>query len=96
LIPSIPPAPSSTPVTTREAHFAKKCLQMRLPISPLYLNSLKHNRLKLDDYEFHSRTDASPRPPAPGPWPPGPRPPAPGPWPLARTVLSGNLGIYVG
>jgi hypothetical protein len=111
-----PSAPSSTPVTTRETHLAKKCLPVRLPISPrrlnslkksrlkphdyefhipgtdasprvtqltkkcppmrhktspLYLNSLNNKHLKLDDYELHSRTDVSPRPPAPGS--PGPR-----------------------
>jgi len=119
-----PSAPSSTPVTTRETHLAKKCLPVRLPISPrrlnslkkshlkphdyefhipgtdasprvtqftkkcppmrhktspLYLNSLNNKHLKLDDYELHSRTDVSPRPPAPGSRPPGPRPLAPGP-----------------
>jgi hypothetical protein len=62
-----PSAPSSTPVTTRETHLAKECPPMRHKTSPLYLNSLNNKRLKLDDYELHSRTDVSPRPPSPSP-----------------------------
>ena len=62
MIPSIPSAPSSTPVTTRETHRAKKCLPMRHPISPRRLNPLKKSGLKPHDYEFHMPgTDASPR-----------------------------------
>ena len=62
LIPSIPSAPSSTPVTTRVTHRAKKCLPMRHPISPRRLNPLKKSALKPHDYEFHMPgTDASPR-----------------------------------
>ena len=53
MIPSIPLAPSSTPVTTRETHLARKCLPMRLPISPRRLNPLKKSGLKPHDYEFH-------------------------------------------
>lgn len=76
-IPSIPSAPS-TSVTTRVTHLAKKCPQMRHKISPHHLNSLKRNRLKPHDYEFHiPGTDASPGWPA---WPVREsRPPAPGP-----------------
>ena len=47
--------------TTRETHLAKKCLPMRLPISPPHLNPLKKSGLKPHDYEFHiPGTDASP------------------------------------
>jgi hypothetical protein len=49
------------PPTTRETHLAKKCLQMRLPISPRRLNPLKRSGLKPRDYELHiPGTDAAP------------------------------------
>jgi len=45
----------------RETHLAKKCLPMRLPISPLPLNPLKKSGLKPHDYEFHiPERDATP------------------------------------
>jgi hypothetical protein len=53
LDPLIPSAPSSASPTTRETHLAKKCLPMRLPISPRRLNPLKKSGLKPHDYEFH-------------------------------------------
>jgi len=85
----------------RETHLAKKCLPMRLPISPRRLNPLKKSSLKPHDYEFHSRTDASPG------WPPCPvrenrSPPLhrvlrEPPWPLTpgqrlrRSSVAGNI-----
>jgi hypothetical protein len=39
--------------TTRETHLAKKCLPMRLPISPHHLNPLKKSGLKPHDYDLH-------------------------------------------
>ena len=68
-----------TDASPRVTQLTKKCPPMRHKTSPLYLNSLNNKHLKLDDYELHSRTDVSPRPPAPGSRPPGPRPLAPGP-----------------
>jgi len=71
------------------------------PISPIYLNSLKNNRLKLDDYEFHSRTDGVTPAPGPGPQPPAPAP-GPGPWPrpvrcsLATPAFMWDNGNMIG
>jgi hypothetical protein len=39
--------------TAQETQLARKCLPMRLPISPHRLNLLKKSGLKPHDYEFH-------------------------------------------
>ena len=60
LVPLDPVSAIVRPPTTRVTHLAKKCPPMRHPISPRRLNPLKKSGLKLDDYELHTQTDASP------------------------------------
>jgi hypothetical protein len=45
-IPFTAPSPAPVVVTIRVTHLAKKCLQMRLPISVCRRNQLKNNVLQ--------------------------------------------------